>query len=200
MRFPNLISVAAAALIGLSTVNANVAFKRALINGPCTGAGGAPGVCISTSSCDFGGGVFISNACPGTPADVKCCVKTSCGNGGNCRFMNNCQGNPLSGVCPGPSTFKCCVPGTAGTGGGGGTAPTSPNVPKGGNNFLPPRIPMVGSCRQTSVTAAKKIVAAFPNKVREIGCIRACACGSGSDHCCGLALDLMNSLKAGVSY
>ncbi|KAL8852523.1 MAG: hypothetical protein Q9221_002647 [Calogaya cf. arnoldii] len=39
--------------------------KRATLNGPCTGAGGAPGVCISTTSCTADGGTHILNACPG---------------------------------------------------------------------------------------------------------------------------------------
>ena len=45
---------------------------RATANGPCTGANAAPGVCISTSSCSAGGGSYISNACPSTPANIKC--------------------------------------------------------------------------------------------------------------------------------
>lgn len=39
--------------------------KRATLNGPCTGANGAPGVCISTTSCTADGGTHILNACPG---------------------------------------------------------------------------------------------------------------------------------------
>lgn len=39
--------------------------KRATLNGPCTGAGGAPGVCISTTDCTADGGTHILNACPG---------------------------------------------------------------------------------------------------------------------------------------
>ena len=43
----------------------------AAINDPCTGAGGAPGVCIATAGCTSGGGQFISGACPGTPDDIR---------------------------------------------------------------------------------------------------------------------------------
>ena len=39
--------------------------KRSTLNGPCTGAGGAPGVCISTASCTSDGGTHIQGACSG---------------------------------------------------------------------------------------------------------------------------------------
>jgi len=84
---------------------------RSIVNDPCTGAGAAPGVCISTSSCSSAGGIYVSGACPGTPADIKCCTKTPCGVGGNCRFTSQCPtGNIASNMCPGPSSFKCCLP------------------------------------------------------------------------------------------
>lgn len=84
---------------------------RASLNGACTGSGGAPGVCIATSSCTKGGGTYINNACPGTPSDIKCCTKTSCGSGGNCRFASQCStGNIVANLCPGPTDFKCCQP------------------------------------------------------------------------------------------
>ncbi|KAK3367357.1 hypothetical protein B0T24DRAFT_582012 [Lasiosphaeria ovina] len=85
--------------------------ERSVLNGPCTGAGGAPGVCIHKGACGSGA-KFIDNACPETPDDVKCCTKTSCGSaGGNCRFTSQCaSGNTQSGLCPGPADFKCCLP------------------------------------------------------------------------------------------
>ncbi|TFK74166.1 glycoside hydrolase family 24 protein [Pluteus cervinus] len=87
----------------------------ATVNGPCT-AGSTPGVCISTSTCSSGGGTSYSGYCPNDPADIKCCAKTSCGSGGNCRFTSSCSsGNTASGLCPGPSDFKCCLP-TSGSG------------------------------------------------------------------------------------
>jgi len=93
---------------------ATVAFPRSTVNGECTGAGGAPGVCIATGSCTGGGGSYISNACPGTPNNIKCCVKNSCGSGGrngDCRWTSQCGAGKttLSGLCPGPTDFKCCV-------------------------------------------------------------------------------------------
>jgi hypothetical protein len=102
----------------ISTVSALA--PRSSVNGACTGAGGAPGVCIATASCSSGGGSYISNACPGTAADIKCCVKTSCGSGGSCKWTSQCSGTTQSGLCPGPSDFKCCLPSS---GGGSGTLP-----------------------------------------------------------------------------
>lgn len=85
--------------------------ERSTINGECTGKGGAPGVCIHTAACSDAGGSYISNACPDTPDDVKCCTKTSCGSGGNCRWTSQCSsGHTESNLCPGPSAFKCCLP------------------------------------------------------------------------------------------
>ena len=95
---------------------------RSTLNGGCTGAGGAPGVCISTSSCHSGGGTYISNACPGTPEDIKCCTKPACGSGGNCRWTSECSGSTVSNLCPGPASFKCCEPSSGGGGGSGGTS------------------------------------------------------------------------------
>ncbi|KAJ9642943.1 hypothetical protein H2199_004465 [Coniosporium tulheliwenetii] len=170
-----------ATLLGAPIVHASVLTERAVVDGPCTGSGGNPGVCIATAKCSSGGGISISGACPGTPADIKCCTKTSCGSGGNCRWTSQCTtGNTASGLCPGPADFKCCLPKSS-TGG-----------------FPPPAIPPVGACRQTAVDGARKIVAAFPGKIREIGCKRTCACPGTSDHCCGLANDLMTSSGYGV--
>lgn len=155
--------------------------ERSVVNGACTGSGGALGVCISTSSCTSGGGKYISNACPGTPDNIKCCTKTSCGSGGNCRFTSSCSGHTLTGLCPGPDNFKCCVPGS-GTGG-----------------FPRPMIPSVGACKAKAVNGATTIVNANPGKVRQIYCTRDCACPGTSDHCCGMAVDLMCSSAGGVS-
>ncbi|EON66226.1 hypothetical protein W97_05619 [Coniosporium apollinis CBS 100218] len=168
-----------AALLGAPIVQASALVERAVVDGPCTGAGGAPGSCISTAKCSAGGGTSITGACPGTPADIRCCTKTSCGSGGNCRWTSQCSGNTLSGLCPGPADFKCCVPRT------GGGYPT-------------PAFPAVGACKARAVDGAKKIVAGNPGKVREIYCTRACACPGTSDHCCGLANDLMCSSAGGV--
>ncbi|KAJ3526349.1 hypothetical protein NMY22_g10199 [Coprinellus aureogranulatus] len=47
---------------------------------------------------------------PQRPADVKCCTK-SCSTGGQCQLTSTCaSGNTLSGLCPGDSTVKCCLP------------------------------------------------------------------------------------------
>ena len=171
-------------LLGYSAVQASsLIVERAVQNGPCTGSGGAPGVCIPTAQCSSGGGQYITNACPGLPNDIKCCTKTSCGSGGNCRWTSQCTGNTLTGLCPGPDDFKCCVPSSGG----------------GGSSYPPPRIPTVGACKQRSVDGSNKVVAGNPGKVREIFCTRDCSCPGTSDHCCGLAIDFMCSSAGGVS-
>ena len=169
-----------AILLGATTIHANILVERAVENGPCTGSGGAPGVCIATAKCTSGGGTHISNACPGTPTDIKCCTKTSCGSGGNCRWTSQCSGNTLTGLCPGPVDFKCCVPG-------------------GSGGYPPPAIPAVGACKAPAVEGARKVVNAHPGKVRQIYCTRACSCPGTSDHCCGMAIDFMCSSAGGVS-
>lgn len=79
----------------------------AAIDGPCADGSG---VCIATAKCTSGGGHFISNACPGTPDNIKCCTKPVCGTSGSCRWASQCTGTPLSGLCPGPTKFNCCYP------------------------------------------------------------------------------------------
>lgn len=96
------------------TAQASVSFPRSVKNGECIGAKGAPGVCVATTSCTSAGGTYISNACPGTPENIKCCVKTSCGSGGqngDCRWTSQCGAGrtTISNQCPGPANFKCCV-------------------------------------------------------------------------------------------
>lgn len=54
----------------------HVLLGRSEENGPCTGSGGAPGVCIPTAKCTDDGGTFVNDKCPGTPEDIKCCTKT----------------------------------------------------------------------------------------------------------------------------
>ncbi|KAF8650076.1 hypothetical protein AX16_005419 [Volvariella volvacea WC 439] len=83
----------------------------AAVNGPCS-VGSTPGVCISTSSCSSGGGTSHAGYCPNDPTDIRCCTKT-CGSGGICRFTSTCtSGNTVSGLCPGPTDFRCCLPGS----------------------------------------------------------------------------------------
>ena len=161
---------------------AHIVYPRSEVNGPCTGDGGAPGVCISTKDCADGGGKSIINACPGTPDNIRCCTKTSCGTGnkGNCRFTSSCSsGITETNKCPGPASFKCCMPS-----GSGWPAPTIPSTSSG--------------CKQVAINGAKAIVAQFPGKVKEIGCIRKCDDPSSSDHCTGEATDMMVA-NGGVS-
>lgn len=159
---------------------------RSEINGSCTGTDGAPGVCIPTANCTQAGGSFVSDKCPGTAEDIKCCTKTACGTGdkGNCRFTSSCSsGVTENNKCPGPDSFKCCMP-AGGGGGGGGDGPTIPTTSSG--------------CKQVAIDGAKDVVDAFPGKIKEIGCIRKCSDPSSSDHCTGMATDLMVA-AAGVS-
>lgn len=178
MHFSSLIP--SLILLGANSIQATVIAGRAAVDGPCTGSGDAPGVCIATGQCTSGGGTYISNACPGTPDDIKCCTKTSCGSGGNCRWTSQCSTSSLSGLCPGPADFKCCVP-------------------AGDGPYPPPTFPAVGACKDISVSSARKVVEANPGKVREIYCTRDCSCPGTSDHCCGLAIDFMCSSAGGVS-
>lgn len=176
------------ALTAPFTTASSVLIGRAEEDGPCTGASNAPGVCVPTGKCTAAGGKFISNACPGTPDDIKCCTKPSCGTGGkgNCRFTNTCStGKTETDQCPGPATFKCCMPSSSGGGDSGGyPTPDFPSLSSG--------------CKQTAIDGAKKIVNQFPGKIVEIGCKRACSDGDNSQHCNGMATDLMVT-KIGVS-
>jgi len=127
--------------------------------------------------------VTVNGACPADPDNVKCCTKASCNSGGNCRWASDCAGSTASNFCPGPGSFKCCSSSATGFG-----------------VYAAPRIPTLGVCKQVSIDGAKKIVAAFPGRVREIGCYRSnCDCEK-SDHCCGKATDMMCSDAGGVSF
>jgi len=115
MHLPQILALLAFLLV--RTALGSALTPRASGNGPCTGAGGAPGVCISTSDCSAAGGTSISNACPGTPNDIKCCTKPTCGSNGsgNCRFTSQCaSGNTQANLCPGHPDFKCCLPNGSG--------------------------------------------------------------------------------------
>ena len=141
----------------------------------------------------------ISGACPRDAANIKCCTKATCdagtsnkgldeqlafsGDPGNCRWLSDCKGSSTSGQCPGPSDFKCCASSDAGFGG-------YDQPPKFGK----------GSCKQVAIDGAQKIVDQFPGRVREIGCIRtgsACDVPKPSDHCSGMATDMMCSDAGG---
>ncbi|KAG8997292.1 hypothetical protein FRB94_001088 [Tulasnella sp. JGI-2019a] len=156
---------------------------NAATNEPCYGADGAAGVCVTTASCSSSGGTTIDNACPSDPANVKCCTKPKCGttSSGNCRWNSDCTSTSLSNLCPGPSSFKCCQSTDTGFGG-----------------YPQPTYPAVGACKAVAVNGAKKIVAAFPRRVRQIYCIRDCPCPGDSEHCCGLATDMMCSDAGGT--
>ncbi|TFK18212.1 lysozyme [Coprinopsis marcescibilis] len=74
---------------------ASAATIQAAINDSCN-ANGTPGVCLTTASCSSGG----RNLSPCT--------------NGICRFSNTCaSGNTVSGLCPGPAGFTCCLPGSS---------------------------------------------------------------------------------------
>ena len=50
---------------------------------------------------------------------MQCCTKACSGNGGtgDCR-STSCPGSSLTGLCPGPADFKCCIYKSGGGGGG----------------------------------------------------------------------------------
>ncbi|EAU80493.1 hypothetical protein CC1G_11848 [Coprinopsis cinerea okayama7 len=82
------------------------------INDPCT-AKGQPGICITTSDCSAGGGTSHVGFCPRDPAHVRCCTKKCNRDVGTCRFTNTCTvpgSYVLTGLCPGPASFRCCMP------------------------------------------------------------------------------------------
>jgi hypothetical protein len=124
-------------LLVAATVEANaVSARQTTLNGPCKGKNGVTGVCVSTASCTADGGSYISNACLGTPENIKCCTKPSCqraAQSGDCRWTDQCDGGKtiLTGLCPGPAGYKCCV-----TSGGGGSPPPPPPKPPGGGNNI----------------------------------------------------------------
>ncbi|KAF9463386.1 hypothetical protein BDZ94DRAFT_1361383 [Collybia nuda] len=157
---------------------------HAALNEPCYGSGGAAGVCVTTTTCSASGGTTITGACPADPANVKCCTKPKCSTAaaGNCRWSSDCASSSVANQCPGPAGFKCCQSTAVGFGG-----------------YAAPAFPAVGACKSVAVAGAKKIVAAWPGRVRQIYCTRSCTCGSGSDHCCGKATDMMCSDAGGTA-
>jgi len=175
-------------LLALSLAASSSSPALAALNEPCYGPNGLSGVCVSTSACSKAGGTTIPGACPADAASVRCCSKPKCGDasfpGGNCRWQSDCAGatSPRA-FCPGPAQFKCC----ASPAGGFGGYPAAP------------KIPAVGACKKNAVEGARKIVAAFPGRVREVFCTRDCKCPGTSDHCCGLATDMMCADGGGVS-
>jgi lysozyme len=81
----------------------------AALNGPCS-VDGTPGVCVSTASCKHAGGTSHRNFCPFDPDDIRCCTKVCADRGaGICNWVKDCKGETLTGLCPGPSGFKCCL-------------------------------------------------------------------------------------------
>ena len=79
-------------------------------NGKCSSGNG---ICIPTDECTKSGGNYVSGKCPNDPVNVKCCNKKCSYNGrqGECKFVGDCKdGDIYSGLCPGNSDFKCCIP------------------------------------------------------------------------------------------
>ena len=172
------------------------------LNEPCYGTGDVPGssnlplcyqiftkfsqgVCVLESTCASNGGATSNGGCPKDPANVKCCTKAHCGDVGNCRWNSDCAGSSASNQCPGPSAFKCCQ--SSAPSWGGYPAPSFPSTSSG--------------CKQVAIDGAKWVVDKWPGRVRQIYCIRDCACGSNpsSDHCCGKAIDFMCSDAGGTA-
>lgn len=119
----------------LVTALATAPTAFAAVNGQCS-VNGVPGVCLATANCKGDGGTSTAGFCPDDPPDVKCCTKSSCGSGGNCRWTSSCSGTTLSGQCPGPNDFKCCVAGGGGGNGGGGGSSTSHELSTHGAEFI----------------------------------------------------------------
>lgn len=168
---------------------------RSELNGPCNGANSVPGICVPTESCTRDGGSFISNACPGTPENIKCCTKPKCGpeNSGTCSFVSSCaSGITERNFCPGPADFRCCMPSNGGMGSGGVVSVALKTGPQ-------PELPTDSGCKRVAVQGAKTIIDAFPGQVKEIGCTRKCADPGSSDHCQGMATDMMVNLSGVIT-
>lgn len=165
----------------VAAVNINAA-----INEPCYGSGVVAGVCLSSSDCTKEGGKTSDGGCPADGANIKCCSKPECdsdgssSSDGNCRWTSDCAGDTASNQCPGPGGFKCCSSKAVGFGGYNDDKPPKP-------------LKVSPGCLQVAVDGAGKIAAGWPGRIREVFCERGCQCGSGSDHCCGKATDLMCS-------
>ncbi|KAM7215340.1 hypothetical protein V8F06_009297 [Rhypophila decipiens] len=76
--------------------------------------GGSFGTCQTTSWCNGRGGRSdVTGACPGQPANVRCCFAPRCGSGGWCDHTSaRCRefgGQFLPNLCPGPTNYRCCV-------------------------------------------------------------------------------------------
>lgn len=177
---------------------------NAALKEPCFGTNDVAGVCLPLANCTDAEGTLSYNPLCSTPddqtSDIRCCTQPQCSLdiGGpffsphrrrsssspgqpNCRWTSDCTGTSVEGACEGPVQMQCCSVG--GSGFGGYAAPTVPGRP----------------CSATAVAGVKRIVRAFPGRVREVLCARNCACPGTSDHCCGLATDLMISDQTGVS-
>ncbi len=148
------------------------------IGGSCDGVSG---ICVATGDCTDKGGSYVDDKCPNDPYNIKCCTNNKCGpdKNGRCQFTSSsCSGTYISNYCPGADDFKCCVP----DGSSGGPYPI-PNFPSTSSG-----------CKSTAIAGAKAIVKEFPGKIKEIGCIRSCSDPSSSDHCTGMATDMMVAL------
>ena len=62
---------------------------------------------------------MVSGLCPGD-ASFVCYKNIPCEGNGKC-LWSGCNGNSVSGKCPGPNGFKCCVP-------KGGHTPDTPDT------------------------------------------------------------------------
>jgi sulfatase modifying factor 1 len=72
----------------------------------CTVTGGRMGICIPTASCAaLGGKESVPGFCPGTPADVQCCVATVMAHEGTCD--PNDRTSPNDGLSEAPGEGGC---------------------------------------------------------------------------------------------
>ena|ERR1700722_5871360 len=96
-------------LLPIAALLNGATYVYASLNGPCD-VYGVPGVCVLTASCADSGGHSTTGFCPQDPEDIRCCTKTACGDGGSCKWVSECSGTTVTGLCPGPDDFKCCIP------------------------------------------------------------------------------------------
>jgi len=75
---------------------------------------GLSGKCIDSSNCDLSSSFTVDNECPGTGANIKCCIpKQTCSDDnqtGSCIPSSQCSGRTVGKLCKGGNDILCCLP------------------------------------------------------------------------------------------
>ena len=160
----------------------NLATRDDEVDGLCTGL---DGICVPSANCTGDGVTFIDDACPGHGEDIKCCSSLTFGDDGDYREDNeSIADNEDSEDSEDSQDFDDADGQTLNK-----------------RAFPTPRLPTLASgCKSIAIEGARKIRAQFPGRIKEIGCKRDCSIsGEVSEHCTGMANDLLVSSAWGVS-